>query len=132
MRIRGRGAVLAALAAGLALTGCTPASASDVRAAAQRFQTAVRDHDEQAACAMLSDEARSSLEATSARKCPAALTALRLPADRPSNVQVWGNNAQARLAGGALFLAEFRSGWKITGAGCRPRPDQPYACAVRS
>lgn len=132
MRIRSRCTAVSFLAAALVLTACTPAAQSDVRAAAQRFQTAVRDHDEQAACAMLSDEARSLLEATSARACPAALTALRLSGDQPTGVQVWGNNAQARISGGALFLAEFPSGWKITGAGCRPRPEQPYACAVRS
>lgn len=132
MPIGMRSAGLMAAAATLVLAGCTPAAQADVRVAAQRFQTAVRDHDGQTACALLSDQARSSLEATSARACPDALAALRLPADHPTDIQVWGNNAQARLTGGPLFLAEFQAGWKITGAGCRPQTDQPYACAVRS
>jgi hypothetical protein len=114
------------------LSACTPASQADVRAAAQHFQTAVRNGDVQAACGMLADEARSSLERTSARSCPDALTALHLRGDRPIAVQVWGDDGQARLPGGALFLARFGQGWKITGAGCRPRADRPYACAVRT
>jgi len=132
MKIWMRSACLIATTAVLVLTGCTPAAQSDVRAAAQRFQIAIRDHDDQAACALLSDQARSSLEATSARACPAALAALRLPGDHPTDIQVWGNNAQARLTGGPLFLAEFQAGWKITGAGCKPQTGGPYACAVRS
>lgn len=132
MKIWMRGACLIAAATVLGLAGCTPAAQADVLTAAQRFQTAVRDHDNQAACALLSDKARSSLEATSARACPTALAALRLPADHPTKIQVWGNNAQARLAAGPLFLAEFQSGWKITGAGCKPQTGQPYSCAVRS
>lgn len=116
----------------LVLAGCTPAAASDVRAAAQEFQTAIREKHTQAACGMLSEEARSSLESTSVRSCPEALTALKLPAQRPTAIEVWGDNAQAKLPGGALFLAEFRSGWKIIGAGCQPRTDKPYACSVRS
>lgn len=114
------------------LAGCIPAATSDVRTAAQSFQDAMRTGDTRAACGMLSDDARSSLELTSARSCAAALTALNLPTAGPTAVEVWGNDAQVRLPAGALFLAEFRTGWKITAAGCRPRPDQPYMCAVRS
>ena len=128
-----RSGCLLAAAGALVLAGCTPAAQSDVRTTAQRFQTAVRDHDGQAACALLSDQARSSLTTISGRPCPAALAALRLPGDHPTTIQVWGNNAQARLTAGTLFLAEFPSGWKITGAGCKPQPaNQPYSCAVRS
>lgn len=130
--VRSHGTAAGVLAALLLLAGCATASQPDVQATAQRFQTAVRDHQTRTACSMLSEEARSSLETTSARPCPQALAALRLSAGSPISVDVWGNNAQARLPGGALFLSEFRSGWKITGAGCKPRPDRPYSCAVRA
>lgn len=116
----------------LAVSACTPSSQADVQAAARNFQTAVHDGDVRAACGMLADEARRSLESASARSCPDALTAIRLPTGEPTSVEVWGDNGQARLPGGALFLAEFGTGWKITAAGCRPRQQQPYACAVRS
>ncbi len=47
-------------------------------------------------------------------------------------MSVWGDNAQARLAGGALFLAEFDTGWRVTAAGCTfVSDDRPYDCAVR-
>lgn len=114
------------------LAGCAAASKPDVQTTAQKFQTAVRDHQTKAACAMLSEEARSSLESTSARPCPRALNALHLSTGNPTTIEIWGTNAQARLPDGALFLAEFTSGWKITGAGCKPRQDRPYSCAVRS
>lgn len=121
-----------AVTALVVLGGCAAAATSDVQTAAQRFQTAIRDHQPAAACAMLSEEARSSLQATSARPCEQALEALHLSGAAPTEVQVWGDNAQARLPGGALFLAEFNAGWKITGAGCTPRSDRPYSCSVRS
>nr|WP_294697148.1 hypothetical protein [uncultured Friedmanniella sp.] len=45
-------------------------------------------------------------------------------------MQVWGDNAQVRTSSGVLFLAKFSSGWKLTGVGCRPRPERPYDCTV--
>ncbi|SDR93051.1 hypothetical protein [Microlunatus soli] len=125
--------VAGALLVGLiALSGCSAAAAPQVRSAAGGFQAAVRAGDLDRACTMLSEDARSAVELTSSRPCRQALADLDLPSSRPAEIEVWGDNAQARWAGGALFLAEFGSGWKITGAGCRPRPNQPYACAVRS
>lgn len=130
--VRSWGVAAVVLAAVLLLVGCAAASKPDVQATAQKFQAAVRDHQTRTACSMLSEEARSTLESTSARPCPKALDALHLSTGNPTTIEVWGNNAQARLPDGALFLAEFSSGWKITGAGCKPRSNQPYSCSVRS
>jgi hypothetical protein len=48
-----------------------------------------------------------------------------------NSVSVWGDNAQARLADGALFLAEFDTGWQVTAAGCTFVSDEvPYDCDV--
>lgn len=127
-----RGAAAVVLLLGvLTLLGCTPAAESDVYATAQAFQSAVQGDDEAAACAALSDEARSALELTSSQPCARALAVLDLPSRQPTAVQVWGDNGQARLASGVLFLAKFPDGWKVTAAGCHSRPKQPYACAVR-
>jgi hypothetical protein len=128
----GRAVAAIAVAALVATGGCASAATSDVQSAAQRFQTAIRDHQPEVACGMLSDEARSSLQSTSARPCDQALDALHLSGAAPGAIEVWGDNAQVRLPGGALFLAEFSAGWKITGAGCTPRSGRPYACSVRS
>ncbi|HEY9289849.1 MAG TPA: hypothetical protein VIP98_01080 [Microlunatus sp.] len=123
---------LFAVAAVLLLAGCAPAATTDVQTAARDFQAAVRADDSRAACGMLSEQARSSLELTSARPCAAALTALKLPSGQPGMVEVWGDNAQARLSTGALFLAKYPAGWRISGAGCQRQPNQTYDCAVRS
>lgn len=128
---RSCGMIAVGLPALLLVVGCASASKPDVQETAERFQTAVRQHQDATACSLLSDEARSSLESASARSCTQALGALRLSTENPTAIEVWGDNAQARLPDGALFLAEFSSGWRIIGAGCTPRPDRPYSCAVR-
>lgn len=130
--VRCRATAVVLLVGLLGLVGCSAAATPQVRSTAGSFQTAVRSGDLERACAMLSDQARAALQLTSARPCGQALQDIDLASDQPATIEVWGDNAQARWPGGALFLAEFPSGWKITGAGCRPLPNQPYACAVRS
>lgn len=125
-----RWSVIAALPAVLLLAACVPAEQPAALQTATTFQQAVRQRDGQAACDLIAPEARDRLEAGSRQPCPAALTALDLSPDVPGSIAVWGDNAQLRLPSGALFLAKFRSGWKVTAAGCRPRPELPYACAV--
>jgi hypothetical protein len=97
-----------------------------------RFQAAVLRADAVAACALLTQEARGNLETASAEPCAQALPALDLPAGGVRSVEVWGGNAQVRLDSDVLFLARFSTGWQVTGAGCRPRPELPYDCAVRA
>ena len=68
---------------------------------------------------------------TTATGCVQALSRLRLTDADVTSVSVWGDNAQARLAGGALFLAEFDTGWRVTAAGCTFVSDElPYDCDV--
>jgi hypothetical protein len=63
--------------------------------------------------------------------CVQALSRLTLSDASVSSVSVWGDNAQARLADGALFLSEFDTGWQVTAAGCTYVSDElPYECAV--
>lgn len=130
--MRSRCRALLAVAVLAASAGCSSSSEPTVREVAASFQTAVAQHDAPAACALLSDEARARLESASARPCSEALAALALPANPVQSTQVWGGEAQARVGAQVLFLAEFRSGWRVTGAGCTPRPDQPYSCTVRA
>ena len=130
--MRSRCGALLAMAMLPLLTACSASSEPAVRAVAASFQRAVGQHDAATACALLSDEARARLESASARPCPKALPALALPGGPVESTQVWGGEAQVGLGTQVLFLAEFRSGWRVTGAGCSPRPDQPYACTVRA
>jgi hypothetical protein len=46
------------------------------------------------------------------------------------SVQIWGGDAQVRLAADTLFLTETRAGWRITAASCRPHGEAPYVCEV--
>jgi len=124
------GVALTALPLALLLSGCTPSGQGAARAAGDRFQEALRADDSGVACELLSDEARGNLEAASGRPCATALTGLELPNGSVSSLEVWGDNAQARLTSGVLFLAMFSTGWKVTAAGCEPRPDMPYDCTV--
>ena len=126
-RVRG---FLAVVAAGLLLTGCVPSEQPAALSAGNDFQAALRSRDGRAACDLLALAARSRLESGQGRPCPVALEALALPGDAGSAVEVWGDNAQLRLPSGVVFLARFRTGWKVTAAGCRPRPDMPYDCDV--
>jgi hypothetical protein len=116
----------------LALTGCSSSSEPAVLAGATSFQQALARGDGHGACALLSSEARHRLEDGSRRACADALMGLALPAEDPRSAQVWGREAQVGLTTQVLFMAEFSDGWRVTGAGCSPRPDQPYACLVRA
>ena len=124
--------VLMALTVGLSMSAaaCMPAEEPAARAAGERFQAAVRSHDADAACRLLSDEARGNLETGSRMACAQAISRLELPDGGARSIEVWGGNAQVRLDTGVMFLAQFKAGWKVTGVGCRSRPDQPYDCDI--
>lgn len=125
-------ASLLAVVALLGADGCSSSQEPAARTTAAAFQRAVAEQDTGAACALLSDAARDQLVAATRRECPQALAALGLPGDDVRSTEVWGRQAQARLGSGVLFLAELRDGWRVTAAGCTPRPDQPYACPVQA
>jgi hypothetical protein len=114
-----------------ALAGCTPAGEAEARVAAEQFEAALTERDSAAACRLLSERARGNLESATRSSCPSALARLDLVASPVTSVGVWGDNAQARLGEGALFLAEFVHGWRVTAAGCTfVRDDLPYDCDV--
>jgi len=117
-----------ALPVALLLTACVPSEQPAALSAGNSFQAALRDRNSQAACNLLSTRTLQALESTSRQPCGAALAALALPTDPADSIEVWGDNAQLRAPSGVVFLAKFRTGWKVTAAGCRPRPDLPYDC----
>ena len=112
------------------LSGCAPSGQAAARVAADLFQAALRGNAPNGACQLLSEEARGNLEPASGQPCTAALANLDLPTGTGRSIEVWGDNGLVRLESGVLFLAKFRDGWKVTAAGCQPRPDMPYDCAV--
>lgn len=116
-------------AAVVVLAACSAAGEPAVTDAAARFAAAVARHDGATACALLTEEARSSAE-TFGRDCASQLATLPDPGS-VQQVAVWSDTAQVRLAGDTLFLLRFPDGWRVNAAACTPRGDAPYDCEVR-
>jgi hypothetical protein len=126
LRWRATAAALPVLA--LALAGCASASEDEVAAVAGAFADAALDAAER--CGLLAPATLAVLESQESASCESVLPDLPLPGGAVESVEVWGGNAQVRLAGDTLFLAETRSGWKVVAAGCQPRGEAPYDCEV--
>jgi hypothetical protein len=121
-----RGGVVLGLA--VVLAGC----ASTQEAEVQRVATAFEDSggDPGARCDLLALKALAALEQDQSEPCDQAIANLPLAGGDVQSVEVWGGDAQVRLAGDTLFLAETRAGWRVTAAACQPNGEAPYDCEV--
>ncbi|MBZ4015064.1 hypothetical protein CCS38_04760 [Streptomyces purpurogeneiscleroticus] len=100
--------------------------------AARGFHRALSSTNGVAACGALAPGTREELIKESGTGCPrAVLEEQAALADRVRQVDVYGRQARVVLTGDTLFLARFRTGWKVTAAHCTLRPGQPYDCAVK-
>ncbi|MFF5229473.1 hypothetical protein [Dactylosporangium sp. NPDC000521] len=117
---------------GLLAAGCGDGGRRDAASAtATRLLTAVRDGDGTAACRLLAPATVSALEQSADAPCAEAILDQDLPApDAVRHVDVYGQWARVVHAGGTEFLAVFPGGWRVVAAGCQPRGDRPYQCAV--
>lgn len=120
------GAVLAAVSGCAALAGERDAAA----AAAEGFHAAAARGDGAAACAALAPETRRNLERDEGKPCAAAVVGLRLRDGHVRGVDVYGDEAWVRLDRDTVFATHLRQGWRVTAAGCTPRPKRPYDCEV--
>lgn len=126
-----RGVLVAALAV---TTGCgAPGERTEgASAAATGFTDALRQGDGWQACGLLAPHTLEELEKSEQTPCDQAVIQEQLPAgDTVRKVDVYGDQARVVLTGDTLFLAHFPSGWKVTAAGCTPRPERPYDCRVK-
>lgn len=113
-----------------AVSGCgVDAERNQVLAAAQSFTSAVAGGDGERACQLLTEEARRSTESFGQR-CAEQIVQLDGELAPVQRVEVWSDSAQVRSAGDTIFLAKFPDGWKVRGAGCKPRTELPYDCEV--
>lgn len=115
----------------MTLTACAPAGAeSQVAATAAGFASALHRQDGTAACVLLTDAARSSLENDSGEPCDKAV--LDVSSDASGlRVQVWGDEAEGQAAHDTLFLDRTAHGWRVRAAGCTAQgQDMPYQCEV--
>ncbi|WP_146240108.1 hypothetical protein [Prauserella flavalba] len=127
---RGRPTLAVGMLAVLLVAGCGAAAERSAQSVADDFLHALGNPDAAAACALLAEQVSSDLESASGRSCEAALPALHLPAEPVVSVRVWGTEAQVRTKADTVFLHEFASGWRITGAGCEHQGERPYDCEV--
>jgi hypothetical protein len=130
-RLARRGVALAVLT--VAVTGCAGGNGAAVAAdVARRFHAAVAQHDGAAACGLLAPQTRAELEQSAGRPCPAAVLQEGVPRVGPvRSSSMFGGQAQVRLDGDTVFLAEFPGGWRVVAVACTPRPPLPYDCQIK-
>jgi hypothetical protein len=125
-------AAVAAVAVPAGGCGASQERVDGATVAAWSFARAVETGDGAAMCAVLARGTKRELEWSERAACARAVVGRRLPT--PGTVRrtdVHGRRAMVELEGDTLFLAETSAGWKVTAAGCAPRPGQPYRCRVR-
>jgi hypothetical protein len=117
---------------GVFLSGCGSDPSVGPRQAAKGFASALVAGDGQAACAVLAPATKSELEQSSAKTCASAITEERLPeAGAVRRSTVYGSMAQVSFTGDTMFVAQFKTGWKVMAAGCSPVPGHPYDCELQ-
>ncbi|MFF8290028.1 hypothetical protein ACF068_12475 [Streptomyces sp. NPDC016309] len=115
----------------------TPAERrDDVTAEVTRFERALDAGERERLCAALAPATREELEQSAKSGCDAAVARAVEEHDLPAagavrDVDVYGDQARVVLERDTVFLARFPGGWKVTAAGCRPRPQRPYACGIK-
>jgi len=118
----------------LAVVGCGTGTAHRADAAAtavERFSAALASGDTAAACALLAAPTRRELQRSAERPCAEALGEENLPAvGTVRRTAVYGGHAEVWGAGDTVFLTDRGGTWQIVAAGCRPRRDAPYECAL--
>ncbi|MDQ3934459.1 MAG: hypothetical protein M3340_07490 [Actinomycetota bacterium] len=121
--------IAAAVAIGLARGSDDGAAGETV----ERFARAIQSRDGAAACRELTGPARSALEEQERRPCEEAIVELELSGGEVTHVDVAETSAAVDLSeGDRSYLDDTPSGWRISAAGCKPRPNLPYECELES
>ena len=122
------GALLAAGAVVLLVSGCSSAERPEVERVAAQFEDA--SGDPEARCELLMPRTVEQIEQDAEAPCAEAIGDLPLEGGEVVGVEVWGGEAQVRMSGDTVFLTRSSSGWRIAAAVCSPRPEGPYDCQV--
>lgn len=126
---RRRGTRSAIAAVLLLLTGCGDLSERDVEEVVATFADASADAEQR--CGLLAEKTLSSLEEEEGQPCADVLDQMPVGTGELVSVEVWGEDAQAKLSDDTLFLTHTSGGWRIAAAACTPQgPDEPYDCQV--
>lgn len=121
--------ICAALAL-VATAGCQASGEEPALRTASEFVTEVQP-DAARACELLAPDTVEQLESLRPEGCEQALPSLDLPDAEVTDVQVWGDAAQARSGQDTLFLRELADGWRVVAAGCQEQEGgEPYQCVL--
>jgi hypothetical protein len=127
-RPRARALAVALVSAGMLLTGCSSMQQPEVEEVAATFEDPGAEPG--ARCDLLAPATLAALENDESAPCPEVIEQVPLEGGEVQSVEIWGGNAQVRLAGDTLFLTETRAGWRVIAAACRSRGEAPYDCEV--
>lgn len=127
MRGTGRALFLVGVAI-LVLTGCASSQRPEVEDVATTFEDPTADP--QVRCDLLAPTTLVALEDEAGTPCEEAIEELPLGGGPVTGIEIWGGDAQVRLDGDTVFLAETSAGWRVVAAGCTARPERPYDCEV--
>jgi hypothetical protein len=120
-------AVLAAAA--VVLTGCGDLSADDVESAARAFAAA--EDDAEVRCDLLAPSTLAALVQEESAPCDEVIGDVPIGTGDVMSVEVWGEEAQARLADDTLFLTRTSAGWRVMAAACTSQGEaKPYDCEL--
>ena len=118
-----------AAAAALLSSGCGNLSADEVERVATTFAGA--GGDPSARCDLLAPGRLANLVDEESSACEDAIATLPLGSGALEKVEVWGEEAQAKLADDTLFLSRTSDGWRVMAAACTPQGEQqPYRCQL--
>ena len=132
MSVRRTGGVLAIVGTTfLALSGCGNVTDDEVARVATAF--AQDGQDAAARCSLLAPSTLATLTEQQSSSCPHAIGNVQSGTGRLVSVEVWGEEAQAKLTDDTLFLTRTPQGWRVLAAGCTPRSQQqPYDCQLQA
>jgi hypothetical protein len=132
MSARRTGAVLTVVGTALlALSGCGNVADDEVARVATAF--AQDGQDAAARCSLLAPTTLATLTEQESSTCPDAIGNVKTGTGRLVSVEVWGEEAQAKLTDDTLFLTSTPQGWRVLAAGCTPRSQQqPYDCQLQA
>ncbi|TFV89963.1 hypothetical protein [Blastococcus sp. CT_GayMR16] len=124
-----RWAVALTGAAALLVSGCGSLGADEVESVAATFAGA--EDDPAARCQLLAANVVEALVEGEGASCEDAIADLPVGSGDVTAVEVWGEEAQARLTDDTVFLTRTADGWKVTAAACRSQgAGLPYTCQV--
>jgi hypothetical protein len=115
----------------MALSACDDVSADGAEEFVEDFAAA--QGDPSARCDLLAPGTLAALVEDEGTSCEDAIGQAPVGSGDLVSLEVWGQEAQAKLSDDTLFLTRTSEGWRVSAAACRAQgADQPYDCQVEA